>query len=101
MHELLQHTVFDQHIASSSEAFTISIGRCKRAHIGGIVDQSQQRGTNGFTQTVGKQRPSLEHRLPIERVSQNSQELRGDPRVEHNGQATAGRLHGTKHPCCT
>ncbi len=98
MNEPLQTTIGHQHVSAGGQTLAVAPGGRVGRRVGRVVHQGQQRSSDVLAQPVGKQRPTLLHRLAAEGSSHDSQELGADPRIQHHSHPTGGRLYGPQHP---
>ena len=92
MHELLQHTVLDEHVAAGGEALTVDIGGGVGLRVRRVVDQRDDgAATLSPSRSRNSDRP-LTTASPLSVDEIDPEELCGDERVEHHRQAAARRL---------
>ena len=85
VHELLQHAALDQRVAPGGEALAVGGRRGVGERVGGVVDQREERRRHVLAEPVGEQRAALLHGLARQRAAEDAEQLRGDVRVEHDG----------------
>ena len=90
-------TLFDPSEAGGDAVYAVERTGAPCTRVGRIVDKRDRGSSDLLIEAFAKERAAFEDLLGGKCLTQDHEELRSDPRIEHDGESFAGRRLGAQH----